>query len=307
MTVPSEVAPPKPIMWRPHHLGPAPCTRRHAASGASYTHRLHPPPPASAVDRAEVTSPGARARRDPRTAIPMTRTDPAIVHDARDDTIPPRDVPAHADLRVDMPVGLIGFTPAPHTVHLVPIPRGATWTLLGMTEPGKPPEVARWLDAHGPVDIEIGHGLAPRSLRADFDTVPAAWQALFASMAVRTLVITPEGTASVFAQGDQDTVERYVEGLKGQAPDATVRIRPALGSGEIRLTRRQQDVLSAAVALGYYEVPHQVSLRELAAEMGVSLGAVSELLRRAESQIVRRYVDKVAEQRVAEMLDEERA
>ena len=43
--------------------------------------------------------------------------------------------------------------------------------------------------------------------------------------------------------------------------------------------------------MGYYEIPHRVDLRTLATAAGVSLGSVSELLRRAEASILTHYVD----------------
>jgi hypothetical protein len=43
--------------------------------------------------------------------------------------------------------------------------------------------------------------------------------------------------------------------------------------------------------MGYYEIPHRIDLRALAKATGVSLGSVSELLRRAEGAILTHYVD----------------
>src|SRR6185369_14839445 len=71
-----------------------------------------------------------------------------------------------------------------------------------------------------------------------------------------------------------------------------VRCRPVLDGGmEAPLSRRQFEALSSAVALGYYEIPHRLDLRDLAARTGISLGSVSELLRRAEGLVLTRYVD----------------
>jgi hypothetical protein len=46
--------------------------------------------------------------------------------------------------------------------------------------------------------------------------------------------------------------------------------------------------------MGYYDIPHNLDLRTLAATMGISLGSVSELLRRGESAVIMNYVDSLA-------------
>lgn len=55
------------------------------------------------------------------------------------------------------------------------------------------------------------------------------------------------------------------------------------------LTDRQREILNLAVERGYYEVPRQVTLQDLADELGIAIGAASEGLRRAESRVVRSH------------------
>lgn len=52
------------------------------------------------------------------------------------------------------------------------------------------------------------------------------------------------------------------------------------------LTPRQRDALVAALERGYYEVPREISARELAAELDTSHQALSELLRRGTAKLV---------------------
>ena len=61
-----------------------------------------------------------------------------------------------------------------------------------------------------------------------------------------------------------------------------------LRGGEVmpRLKPRQEQLLVAALELGYYEVPKKVGTRELAELFGVSPRAVSEVLRRAHKRLV---------------------
>lgn len=53
-----------------------------------------------------------------------------------------------------------------------------------------------------------------------------------------------------------------------------------------RLKPKQEQLLLAALELGYYEVPKKVGTRELADLFGVSPRAVSEVLRRAHKRLV---------------------
>jgi predicted DNA binding protein len=69
-----------------------------------------------------------------------------------------------------------------------------------------------------------------------------------------------------------------------------ISVSPESGSNsddsEYGLTDRQQEALTLALARGYYESPRQVSTEELAEELGISQPATSDLLRRAERQLM---------------------
>ena len=54
------------------------------------------------------------------------------------------------------------------------------------------------------------------------------------------------------------------------------------------LTKRQREVLSCAVDMGYYEVPRDITLTELAGELGISLATVGEHLQKIEATILSR-------------------
>lgn len=60
-------------------------------------------------------------------------------------------------------------------------------------------------------------------------------------------------------------------------------------SGE-GLTDCQQEALRTAYERGYFEVPRQTSLEDVAAELGISASSVSERLRRAQTQLVQETV-----------------
>ncbi|MDJ0275174.1 MAG: helix-turn-helix domain-containing protein [Nitrososphaerota archaeon] len=56
------------------------------------------------------------------------------------------------------------------------------------------------------------------------------------------------------------------------------------------LTKKQEQLLSAALELGFYEVPKKIGVRELAEMFGISPRAVSEMLRRAHKRLVESYL-----------------
>lgn len=67
-----------------------------------------------------------------------------------------------------------------------------------------------------------------------------------------------------------------------------VRMTSLDGTGGVRsrLTEAQYETVVAAYELGYFDVPRQVTLRELAAELDVSHQALSERLRRGQAALV---------------------
>lgn len=198
--------------------------------------------------------------------------------------------------RVDLPCNLVGFQPPPCKVHLKFFPVGERWTLLTLTDPGMATKVARWLQQFGPSTTNIAPGIAPKIVRASFEKLPEAWQHMMSAVIVHYVQLTPEGAASLFVEDSPDRVERFVSSLRSGTPE--VRHREILaGAGRVKLTARQLEVLSLAVALGYYETPHKLTLRALAKKLGLSVGAVSELLRRGEALVITNYVDSLSESR----------
>lgn len=56
------------------------------------------------------------------------------------------------------------------------------------------------------------------------------------------------------------------------------------------LTNHQREALRIAYELGYFEIPRQASLEEVAAEFDISPSAASERLRRAQTQLIEETV-----------------
>jgi predicted DNA binding protein len=64
------------------------------------------------------------------------------------------------------------------------------------------------------------------------------------------------------------------------------------GTGDVfsGLTDRQQEVLTTAVRLGYYETPRESTLEDLGAALDVDHGTVGKLLRTVESKVFAEFV-----------------
>ncbi len=209
----------------------------------------------------------------------------------------------HVSKRLDLSCSTLGFSPPPCGVQIKFLPgQEGRWTLVALTPPAQPPNVARWLEDYGPASIQIASGLAPKVLHASFDELPKDWERMLEAVEVQFVELTPEGAASLFAHGTPDRIERFVETLEDNRPDQPdaleIRSREArMDTEDDALTSRQMEILSRAVALGYYEIPHNLTLRELADRLDLSVGTVSELLRRAEAKIITSHVDSWVESR----------
>ena len=70
----------------------------------------------------------------------------------------------------------------------------------------------------------------------------------------------------------------------------------SLTSTNSRLTPEQHEALTAAFENGYFQIPRQISMEELAQELGISHQALSERLRRAYGTLVDAEVKPTNEQ-----------
>ncbi|MBS3794105.1 MAG: helix-turn-helix domain-containing protein [Candidatus Thorarchaeota archaeon] len=62
---------------------------------------------------------------------------------------------------------------------------------------------------------------------------------------------------------------------------------------ESLLTEKQEEAILAAYRAGYYEIPHPITVSELASELGISRVAMQERLRRAENRIIESFVQQL--------------
>lgn len=73
------------------------------------------------------------------------------------------------------------------------------------------------------------------------------------------------------------------------------RIQQETESEEPLLTDRQEWLLREAIERGYYDTPRGITLVELAEEAGIAKSTCSEILHRAEGQVLKEFLDDESE------------
>lgn len=195
-------------------------------------------------------------------------------------------------LRFDLPCEALGFEPPPASLQLRFLPHGTGWTLVILVAAGKAREAKAWLNGQAPdARITTAPGLAPRTLRCELDPVPAEWLGWLTAARIIQVSLAQEGTATLFVQGTALQLADLASKISDIGNPVRHRVSATRPLEEIAITPRQLEVLCNAVAMGYYDVPHRIDLRQLGKAMDLSVSAVSQLLRRAQGQIIRGFID----------------
>jgi len=95
---------------------------------------------------------------------------------------------------------------------------------------------------------------------------------------VRVTIVGDDGTVRRVVDSIPDALRLSLEGIGDYHPDSEQLFSV--------LTERQQEILEAAVELGYYEEPRGATHEEVAHEVGVSAGTVGEHLRKVEGRVL---------------------
>jgi hypothetical protein len=207
--------------------------------------------------------------------------------------MPPKQVLRRTARRIDLPCKGIGMVAPAMPLHLKVMPAQGHWAIAMLVPSGQTDAAARWLARQVRAKIYDPLSRTARLLRAEADTLPPLWHLLFAKSGVERVDLSPSGTAALFLTASNSEVSAFVQALGPLTPPAHARLdlsRPA------RLTNRQLEVLSAAIAMGYYDIPHGIDLRMLSEKLGTSLGTTAEVLRRAEAVVLQSHVDRLSAQ-----------
>jgi predicted DNA binding protein len=102
--------------------------------------------------------------------------------------------------------------------------------------------------------------------------------------------VNPDGSSTMTYVGSESAFRELFEATEA-VPDLDAEVletgeyHPDAGTFERALTTRQQEVLEAAVELGYYGVPREATHEDVAEELGIAPTTVGDHLRKVEARV----------------------
>lgn len=106
------------------------------------------------------------------------------------------------------------------------------------------------------------------------------------------LEFTKDGGLEITVVGKNEVVQQALPEFLNVTEDFDVmleqvgRYEPEQNQLLASLTKRQQEILEAAIEKGYYSIPREASHEEIAGEVGCSASTVGEHLRKVEARIL---------------------
>jgi DNA-binding CsgD family transcriptional regulator len=99
----------------------------------------------------------------------------------------------------------------------------------------------------------------------------------------------PDGSLRASVVGERETFADALDGVPESVSVELASIRPydpRAGRPVASLTARQQELLDAAVAAGYYDVPREATYADIAAQLDIAAATVGEHLRKIEAHVL---------------------
>ncbi|GAB7018454.1 helix-turn-helix domain-containing protein [Halostagnicola bangensis] len=92
--------------------------------------------------------------------------------------------------------------------------------------------------------------------------------------------------------GTREELDRFQEVL--ESSPLSYELRSLVGAQETDelLTDRQREVLETAIREGYFEIPRECTLSELADSLGIDKSTASNILRRGQARIIKSFVSR---------------
>lgn len=173
--------------------------------------------------------------------------------------------------RVELPLDALELPAPPVEIQLRFQVRNNQLLLLIQSPEASSEAVGNWAGQLGP-DRAFSHLREGKEHRwLIFEPIPPQWMDL------------------VVLVGDR----RHLQGLIDEARDASLESVQGLETDDNLLSDRQESAVRAALAEGYYKVPRDISLSELAEKLDLSVSSISELLRRAEGRIIEEHFGRI--------------
>lgn len=183
--------------------------------------------------------------------------------------------------RVELPGPSLGYPPPPRYLEFTLRPARRGWTKHALVADPQDDEVLRWLRAIGATEARPA---PPRGIKATFERLPPPLAMATSLMQVERVGLGSDGSAFLLARGARGKFRELLNRLEAtRIPENAVP----------ELTARQAELLHYCETKGYYQIPRQVTLRDLAADLGISPTALSLALRRAEARILTAYVERL--------------
>ncbi|WP_050032503.1 helix-turn-helix domain-containing protein [Halorubrum halophilum] len=141
--------------------------------------------------------------------------------------------------------------------------------------------------------VEDGEGTYAFLRQDGYEFAPAVLDAIAAARVVflPPVVFLETGDVRFEAVGETAALGAFRESLADLRDVAIERVREFERSASpSRLTDRQRAALEAAVEAGYYEVPRDGTVADVAAALDCSTSTAGELVRKAEAAVIREFV-----------------
>lgn len=110
------------------------------------------------------------------------------------------------------------------------------------------------------------------------------------SLTIEFPVTVVNGWYEFSLTGTREELDRFQAALDGRSRAYELRSLVRTTEPDGLLTARQREVLEAAVRAGYFEVPRQSTLAEVAAGLDVDKSTASGVLRRAQGRLVKWFL-----------------
>lgn len=180
--------------------------------------------------------------------------------------------------------------------HLRALDLRDSWVVYVWGETIPEEAIRGWLDEHGDFQPR-DPGSRGRVLTVETEQLPDAWRGLLARSAVESVSLDKDGTAVVVMRGSRSEVQETIASLdQAHELEQLVTDTESPGPEGDRLTRAEQEALVRAFHDGYFDVPREIRLADLADRMDRSDGALSQLLRRGLRRLVASYVAGLPEE-----------
>lgn len=187
--------------------------------------------------------------------------------------------------RVRLPITALQLPTPPVDIKLRFMVRNNQLAIIVQFPTPASESIQGWIDQMEPDHSFSHHGETSETRWLSFEPIPRHWAELVSLFELRHIEASPDGTATVALTGSR----QHIKGLIDEIGTADLLGVTSAPDDSSVLTDRQEEALRTAAQEGYYEVPRRTSLRELAKKLDLSASSVSELLRRAEGEIIQAY------------------